>query len=293
MVQTLLPWKGAAGLVWLVIFLAAERLFPAAREPVPTGSSPLGPGPAGRWHRLGRNLGLWLANVGLYPLIVLPVSVWAAGHTIGWRPEWWGGGLGLILDIVLLDFLIFWWHRANHEIPVLWRFHEVHHLDRFLDATSALRFHFGEVILSALMRAGLIMAFDLPITSILVFETLILVGTVFHHSNAAVPPRLERALAAVVITPSIHWVHHHAVRRDTDANYGTLFSFWDPMFGTRSPTPRRLTMPIGVEGLPEQPFLRLIVRPFVARRRLASASGASASGDSASGDSASGESGEG
>ena len=278
MVQTLLPWKGAAGLVWLALFLAAERLFPAAREPVLAA-----PDPAGRWHRLGRNLGLWVANIGLYPLIVLPVSVWAAGHTIGWRPDWWGGGLGLILDIVLLDFLIFWWHRANHEIPVLWRFHEVHHLDRFLDATSALRFHFGEVILSALMRAGLIMAFDLPITSILVFETLILVGTVFHHSNAAVPPRLERALAAVVITPSIHWVHHHAVRRDTDANYGTLFSFWDPMFGTRSPTPRRLTMPIGVEGLPEQPFLRLIVRPFVARRRLASASGDSVSGESGEG----------
>jgi sterol desaturase/sphingolipid hydroxylase (fatty acid hydroxylase superfamily) len=267
-VRTLLPWKGAAGLAWLALFLAAERLFPAAREPAPPAA-----GPRGRWHRLGRNLGLWLANIGLYPLIVLPVSVWATGHTIGWRPEWWGGGLGLILDIVLLDFLIFWWHRANHEIPILWRFHEVHHLDRFLDASSALRFHFGEVILSALVRAGLIMAFDLPITSVLVFETLVLVGAVFHHSNLAVPPTMERALAALVITPSIHWVHHHARRRDTDANYGTIFSFWDPLFGTRSPTARTLTMAIGAEGVPEQPFWRLFSRPFAARRRAAATSG--------------------
>ncbi len=267
-VQSLLPWKGAAGLAWLALILVAERLVPAAREPDP-GT----PGPSGRWHRLGRNLGLWLANVGLYPLIVLPVSVWAAGHTIGWRPDWWSGVLGLALDIVLLDFLIFWWHRANHEIPILWRFHEVHHLDRFLDASSALRFHFGEVILSALVRAGLIMIFDLPITSVLVFETVILVGTVFHHSNLAVPPKVERALATVIITPSIHWVHHHARRRDTDANYGTIFSFWDPLFGTRSPNPRTLTMPIGVEGMQEQPFLRLFIRPFTARRRAAAVSG--------------------
>jgi sterol desaturase/sphingolipid hydroxylase (fatty acid hydroxylase superfamily) len=258
-----LPWKGAAGLVWLAAILIAERLVPAAREPGPAPS-----GPPGHWHRLARNLGLWLANIGLYPLIVLPVTFWATEHTLGWRPDWWRGGLGLALDIVLLDFLIFWWHRANHEIPILWRFHQVHHLDRFLDASSALRFHFGEVILSALVRGGLIMAFDLPITSVLAFETLVLVGTVFHHSNLAVPPRLERALARLIITPSIHWVHHHAVRRDTDANYGTVFSFWDPLFGTRSPTPRTPAMIIGVEGVPERSFLGLLVRPFQARDRI-------------------------
>ncbi|HEX9789434.1 MAG TPA: sterol desaturase family protein [Kiloniellales bacterium] len=262
-VQSLLPWKGAAGLVWLAAILVAERLVPADHEPAPVPS-----GPPGHWHRLARNLGLWLANIGLYPLIVLPVTFWATEHTLGWRPDWWRGGWGLALDIVLLDVLIFWWHRANHEIPILWRFHEVHHLDRFLDASSALRFHFGEVILSALVRGGLIMSFDVPITSVLVFETLVLVSTVFHHSNLALPPRLERALARLIITPSIHWVHHHARRRDTDANYGTVFSFWDPLFGTRSPTPRTLAMAIGAEGVAERPFLGLLVRPFQARVRI-------------------------
>jgi sterol desaturase/sphingolipid hydroxylase (fatty acid hydroxylase superfamily) len=76
---------------------------------------------------------------------------------------------------------------------------------------------------------------------------------------------LERALSRVFITPSIHWVHHHAVRRDTDSNYGTLFSFWDPLFGTRSATARTLDMPIGVEGQAEPPLLRLFARPFMGR----------------------------
>jgi len=117
------------------------------------------------------------------------------------------------------------------------------------------------------------MALDVPISSILIFETLVLLGTVFHHSNLAVPAGLERILTAAVITPSIHWVHHRARRRDTDANYGTVFSFWDPLFGTRSPTARTIDMPIGVEGVAEQPFLRLIVRPFVGRRERRPAAG--------------------
>ena len=148
-------------------------------------------------------------------------------------------------------------------MPLLWRFHEVHHLDCFLDTTTALRFHFGEVLLSALFRAAVIALFDIPIASILVFETLVLAAAIFHHSNLALPPGLEVGLSRIVITPSIHWVHHHAVQRDTDSNYGTIFSFWDRMFGTRSQTQRTLDMIIGVEGRAENGFLQLIVRPFL------------------------------
>jgi sterol desaturase/sphingolipid hydroxylase (fatty acid hydroxylase superfamily) len=89
-----------------------------------------------------------------------------------------------------------------------------------------------------------------------------LVGAIFHHSDARLPPRLEAALARVVITPSIHWVHHHAIRADTDSNYGTIFSFWDPLFRSKSRTRRWLAMPIGVEGRRDRPLLRLIVTPF-------------------------------
>ena len=165
-------------------------------------------------------------------------------------------------DLVLLDFWIYWWHRANHELPWLWRFHQVHHLDELLDTTSAVRFHFGEVLLSALARGGAIILLAVPLTSVLLFEALLLIGTLFHHSDARLPPRLEAALARVIITPSIHWVHHHAVRADTDSNYGTIFSFWDPLFRSKSRTRRFLTMPIGVEGRRERPLLRLLVTPF-------------------------------
>ena len=66
----------------------------------------------------------------------------------------------------------------------------------------------------------------------------------------------------MIITPSLHWVHHHAVQADTDSNYGTVFSFWDPLFGSRSATARRPDMAIGVEGRAERPLGRLLIRPF-------------------------------
>lgn len=257
--DTLLGWKGAVVLGWLVLFFAAERLLPSASEPTATGPF----GTQGGWRRLRRNLGLWLVNVGLSPLVVLPISIWAASLSLDWRPAWWGGWPGLLLDIAMLDFLIYWWHRANHEVALLWRFHEIHHLDQFLDTTSALRFHFGEVLLSATARAVVIVVFDIPIVSILVFEATILIATIFHHSNLALPAVLERWLSRAIITPAIHWVHHRARRRDTDSNYGTIFSFWDPLFGTRSETKRAKEMEIGVEQRPERPFAHLLLRPFL------------------------------
>lgn len=254
--EGLLAWKGVAVLAWIVAFFLAERWRPAARAHPPRG--PI----RGGWHRVARNLGLWLTVTALSPLIVLPLTYWASGHALGWRPAWWSGWPGLALDIVLLDFLIYWWHLANHRVPLLWRFHGVHHLDRFLDSTSALRFHFGEVLLSALARAGVILLLGFPFASVVAFEGLVIFAAVFHHSNLRLPAGLERALSRVVITPSIHWVHHHARRADTDSNYGTIFSFWDPLFGTRSKTQRQPNMLIGTEGHAEEGLLALLLHPF-------------------------------
>ncbi|MGP1394830.1 MAG: sterol desaturase family protein [Inquilinaceae bacterium] len=256
-VQAPLALKGAAIALWLALLFAAERLVPAAAPP--PGDGRFG------WRRLGRNAGLWLVNVALSPLIVVPVSAWAALAAPGWRPDWWGGWPGLLLDLLLLDLWIYWWHRANHEWPFLWRFHEVHHLDHFLDTTSAVRFHFGEVLLSALVRAAIIVALDIPLVSVLVFEAVVLAAALFHHSNVRLPGRVERALSRVVVTPSIHWVHHHARRADTDSNYATVLSLWDPLFRTRSRTRRTMDMKIGVERLDERPLSGLLLRPF--RRR--------------------------
>ena len=258
-VAALLSFKTVIVGAFLLLFLIYERVRPAVDHPLLVrlrGAS------GAAWRRLARNAGLFGINLLVSPLIVLPITVWAGQFTTGLRPAWLSGWGGLAFDLVLLDFWIYWWHRANHEVPLLWRFHQVHHFDELLDSTTALRFHFGEVALSALARAGAIVALDIGLSSVLLFETLVLMSTIFHHSDAKLPPRLEQALARVIITPSIHWVHHHALRADTDSNYGTIFSFWDPLFRSKSGTRRWPTMPIGVEGRRDRPLLRLLVTPF-------------------------------
>ncbi len=274
LVADLLEWKAAAVGVWLLLLFVGERLRPAA--PPPRGHAP--DEPEGGWHRVARNLSIAFVNFALSPLVVVPIAVWASAHQFGWRPDWWSGWPGLALDVLLLDLWIYWWHRANHELPFLWRFHEVHHLDRFLDSTSALRFHFGEVLLSSLARVPVIVFFDVPVASVLAFEALVVVSALFHHSNLRLPAGLERALSRIVITPSIHWIHHHNKRPDTDSNYGTIFSFWDPLFGSRNRKPRTPDMTIGVEGGHERSLPALLVRPFVAGRRRRAARGGAPAG---------------
>ena len=239
--------------LWFVSLALAERLAPAS--------------PALPARRMVRNLGLWLGTVILSPLLVLPVTIFAAMHALAWRPDFFSGGWALLVDIIILDLWIWAWHRANHEVPFLWRFHEVHHLDETLDVTTALRFHFGEVALSAFVRGAFIFLLAVPLASVIIFETLILLAAIFHHSNLRLPPRLENALSKVFITPSIHWVHHHAVRSDTDSRYGTIFSFWDRLFSTTTDSLRRVDMPIGVAGVSgDRSFLLLLARPFLSAR---------------------------
>lgn len=251
--SSLLGYKIAAVLGWLALLLVLERMFPLARV-------------VGGFRRVAKNLSLAGFNALLSPLIVVPVSAFAASHALDWRPAWWSGWTGLALDILILDCWIYWWHRANHEWPLLWRFHEVHHLDEFLDASSALRFHFGEVLISSLVRAGVILLMGVPLLSVVIFETLLAFNTMFHHSDLRLPPRLEKALSYVIVTPSIHWVHHHAIRRDTDSNYASLLSLWDRLFGSRSRTLRTPEMPIGTEGLKDRGFAGLLARPFENRQ---------------------------
>jgi sterol desaturase/sphingolipid hydroxylase (fatty acid hydroxylase superfamily) len=252
--ETLLAYKGAVVGLWLALLFILERLRPAAPRPSIAGAA-----------RLGRNAALVATNALLSTSFVVPLTAWAAAGIFDWRPLWWSGWAGLLIDLVLLDALIYWWHRANHELAPLWRFHEIHHLDRFLDTTTALRFHFGEVALSAVARAFVVVLLDFPLSSVLAFETLVLLSAIFHHSNLRLPPAVEAALAHVVVTPSIHWVHHHRTRPDTDSNYATVLSLWDGVFGSRSPTRRRPEMAIGVERREERPLVQLLVAPFRAR----------------------------
>ncbi len=256
-----LQFKTALLAGWFAVLLLLEHVRAAAALP-----AELAKGWRGRLSRWGRNGGLFVLNSVLSVAVVVPITVFFGGLRLGFRPDWWNGTAGLLLDLLVLEFFIYWWHRFNHEVPLLWRFHEVHHLDRTLDTTSAFRFHFGEVFLSAVARGWVVILFVIPLTHVIVFETLLLLAALFHHSNVRLPAALERTLSLVIITPSIHWVHHHAVRADTDSNYGTVFSFWDRLFRSRSSATRQPDMVIGVEGETERAFLGLILRPFTARR---------------------------
>jgi sterol desaturase/sphingolipid hydroxylase (fatty acid hydroxylase superfamily) len=241
--------KGGIIAASLVVLFVLERLFPVAQW-------------IGGVARVIKNLGLAAFNFAASPLIVIPITVFAASHAPGWRPEILTGWTGLVFDLLMLDLWIYWWHRANHAVPFLWRFHEVHHLDEMLDTTSALRFHFGEVILSSLVRAVVIFVLAVPLFSVLVFETIVVLAALFQHSNLRLPATLERALSLVIVTPSIHWLHHHALRRDTDSSYSLGLSIWDQLFRSRSSTLRTPDMKMGVEGRVDRPFLGLVARPL-------------------------------
>jgi sterol desaturase/sphingolipid hydroxylase (fatty acid hydroxylase superfamily) len=241
--------KAGVVLATLMALFILERVFPAVRVKESVS-------------RLTRNFSLAGANFLIGPFVVLPLSQFAAAHAINLRPSWWN----MALDLLVLDLWIYVWHRLNHVVPLLWRFHEVHHLDETLDTTTALRFHFGEVALSSVARAGVIWLVGVPIGTVVVFETLIIVAALFQHSNVKLPPGFERVLSYVIVTPSIHWLHHHALRADTDSSYSTILSVWDRIFLSISRHQRAPDMDMGLEGLHDQPLTRLILRPFTRQR---------------------------
>ncbi len=240
--------KAALGLAAFAVLFVAERIVaatPAPRDP----------------QRLLRNGVLWALLAALSPTVVLPLTLAAAESPLWTRP-FAANGVALFADIVLLDLWAYWIHRAYHEIGVMRRFHRVHHQDMHLDTTSAVRFHPGEVALSALLRVIPIVVLAIPFAHVVIFETTLLVATLFHHSNVRLPAGLERALSRAIVTPSIHWVHHHASSADTNSNYAAIFSAWDQLFGTRSPTMRSPAMKIGLEGVEDQSVIGLLLAPF-------------------------------
>lgn len=209
--------------------------------------------------RILRNVMLGVVGFGTTFLVVTPVSLGAAEFGPAWRGAWplW---LRLGTDILLLEFYIYWWHRANHEVPLLWRFHRVHHYDEFLDVTSALRFHPGEVILSALVRGAYVLALDISIPAILVFDALVIIAAGFHHSNVVLSEKTDDTIRRLIVSPHHHRIHHIPERRYTDSNYGTIFTFWDRFFGSYREADTRGSY--GVEGAHDAPFPELMKDPF-------------------------------
>ncbi len=131
-----------------------------------------------------------------------------------------------LLAVVLLDGWMYIWHRANHTIPLLWRFHRMHHSDRHMDVTTATRFHLGEHLGSSVLRLGLIPLLGFEVWNLMVYDTLVVAGTQFHHADISLG-RWDRWLRIVVVTPYMHKIHHSDRRDETDSNYSTILSLWD------------------------------------------------------------------
>ena len=143
-------------------------------------------------------------------------------------PYW----LKLTLGVLILDFTIYLWHLLTHVVPIIWRFHRVHHCDMNMDVSTANRFHIGELLISGLLRLAVIYTFGIPVLAYFVFEILVNISIEFHHSSIKLNPAFEKVLGLVIMSPYLHRIHHSVKIRERDANYGVIFTIWDRLLGT-------------------------------------------------------------
>ncbi|MGB3541654.1 sterol desaturase family protein, partial [Rubrivirga sp.] len=167
----------------------------------------------------------------------------------------------IVAAFLLIDVWMYAWHRLNHRVPFLWRLHRVHHSDAQMDVTTASRFHTGEIVLSSILRIGVIAALGVSAWELVLYETAMFAVVQFHHSNLGVSPGLDRALRAVIATPAMHKVHHSRWQPETDSNYGSLFSWWDRLFNSFRMRVDVSTIRLGLDGFdtPEHESLRGLV----------------------------------
>jgi sterol desaturase/sphingolipid hydroxylase (fatty acid hydroxylase superfamily) len=201
--------------------------------------------------RAGRNLSV--AAVGGFALQVAekPVANWLTALVerrrlglVKWAhmPLW----LEVPVAVLLLDYTLYWWHVLTHRVPWLWQFHLPHHVDLDLDVLTALRFHFGELMLSVPWRAGQIILIGVSPLAISIWQTGLLLSIMFHHSNVELPVRLERRLARFIVTPRMHGIHHSVVRAETESNWSSGLTLWDRLHGTLKLNVPQQAVTIGV-----------------------------------------------
>lgn len=221
-------WRTAVPLVGLGALLAwetAQPYFPLFRRT------------AERARHGVLNLALGALNAAVVALAFaaawLAVTEWSAAHRFGLLNLLdLSAGPRAALAVFLLDAWTYGWHRLNHRVPFFWRFHRWHHADRAMDVTTASRFHTGEIVLSSVFRVPVLALLGCSLGELALYELLLFAVVQFHHANLALPERLDRVLRLVIVTPTLHKVHHSVVRAESDANYSSLFSWWDRVFRT-------------------------------------------------------------
>lgn len=241
----------------LLFFVGLEAVLPARKRVLPR---------LARW-RTNLSLSILGSVVGAIMAPVLALSIAAYASAQGWGllnqislNPWVAGTLA----VILLDLAIWAQHVAFHHVPWLWRLHSVHHTDRDLDATSGVRFHPVEIGVSLLWKAIVILALGPSVIAVLVFEVVLNATAIFTHSNISLPPRLDRILRYVFVTPDMHCIHHSVIERETNSNYGFNLSLWDRLFRTyRHAANGTLTLGLS-EHQTERParLLPMLLLPF-------------------------------
>jgi sterol desaturase/sphingolipid hydroxylase (fatty acid hydroxylase superfamily) len=243
-----------------------------------------------RLQRWSSNLGLVVLNTLLLRLLFPAAAVgmalsvnaqgWGLLNALTW-PVW----TEVLLAVVVLDFAIWVQHVLFHAVPALWRLHRVHHADLDYDLTTGARFHPVEIILSMLIKFAVIAALGPPVVAVILFEVILNAMAMFNHANVGLPPRLDRALRWLVVTPDMHRVHHSIEDDETNSNFGFNLSWWDRLLGTYRAEPRagQQGMTIGIrdhrdprrvdrlDGMLVLPFVGQVTDYAINRRRWADA----------------------
>ncbi|MDX1698011.1 MAG: sterol desaturase family protein, partial [Thiohalobacterales bacterium] len=186
----------------------------------------------------------------LFPAAAVGVALYAQSR--GWgllnlldMPAW----LAIVIAVVLLDLAIYVQHFTFHAVPLLWRLHRVHHADLDFDVTTGARFHPIEIILSMLIKFGVIILLGAPVLAVVIFEVLLNATSMFNHGNVRIPRALDRLIRLFIVTPDMHRVHHSHRDYETNSNFGFNLSCWDRLFGTYrdQPVDGHTGMVIGID----------------------------------------------
>jgi sterol desaturase/sphingolipid hydroxylase (fatty acid hydroxylase superfamily) len=220
-----------------------------------------------------------LANAGLlvldtavlrfaFPLLAVALAVALEGSGVGvFAVTPWPAWLEVPLAVLLLDLGVYWQHRLMHRVPILWRMHRVHHTDLAFDVTTGVRFHPFEIAFSMGWKLALVVLLGAAPLAVVLFEVLLSATSLFTHANFAFPRSLDAALRRVIVTPSMHRIHHSVLPQETNSNFGFSLSCWDRIFASyrASPMQPEVSMPIGLEQFRtrgDQHLISLLAQPF-------------------------------
>jgi sterol desaturase/sphingolipid hydroxylase (fatty acid hydroxylase superfamily) len=196
----------------------------------------------GRYPRWLTHILFFLSNAAVgrllsFILVVGVAAAWASKNQFGLLNQTeWPWLVKAVLAFIILDFAVWMQHLAMHRYPVLWRMHAVHHSDRDLDVTTALRFHPFELVFSAIYKSIWVALLGVPVIIVLLFELWLNANALFNHSNIRLPQALDRLLRKILVTPDMHLIHHSIDRKDQNRNFGFALTIWDRVFKTYADT---------------------------------------------------------